>query len=73
MLVSEVLDAIAKGTALDPIRQRSRHPDRVRIRVLDNDGAPVADDMTMGTMRRFLAEGKVHICIDDEDGGELVS
>ena len=71
--LGELIAAAMHGPEIEAIRQHSKYPDRVRLRVVDNNGAAAALEMTLATMRRLVRAGKLHISIDDGEGGERVN
>ena len=52
-------------------RRLCEHYPNACIHVKYLDGSNVADRVTVGTMRRGVAEGRIVISIDDGNGGQL--
>lgn len=72
--LGEVRKFIMRSSMIAAIRAKSRYPDRVRFRVLDNAaGKEVPDHVTIGEVRQRIAAGDdVALAIDDGEGGALV-
>jgi len=51
------------------LRRLSSRPELVRVRFLLNDGKEAPDTMTLREMRRLAKEKKIHVVIDDGEGG----
>jgi len=49
----------------------SKFADRLQVRLLDDDGADLPDEMTLDEFRALVAVGRAHLVIDDMSGGVL--
>jgi hypothetical protein len=73
MTLAEMNKFLMTTRSMKAVMKQSRHPDRFRIRYLNNNGQPYPETMTVGKMRELAEKKQLTIAIDDGEGGALVN
>jgi len=69
--LGEMRGFIRNSELFAKLRSVSKFADRLQVRLLDDDGADLPDEMTLDEFRALVAVGRAHLVIDDMSGGVL--